>query len=473
MVTFMVFGASGNLANKKTFPALFHLFKRNLVDRSSFYVLGYARSKIPIGEFRESIRESVKPDTESKQVFQDFIDRVSYFSGQYDQSSSYVEFRKHLESVEKKTDSSKALRIFYIALPPSVYVTVSSHIYENLYLPGKSRLVIEKPFGKNYQSAVKLKEEVHKHWKEEEIYRIDHYTAKDMVNNFFTLRFANSSSIDAVLNRHSVQSVEIHMYETGGCEGRIGYYDANGVVRDVVQNHLTQIFCIAAMNEPKSASASDVRAEKVNLLKATRPASLKESMLGQYTTSEDGKIPGYLDLEGVPKDSKATTFAASTLHVDNDRWKGVPFVFVSGKRMKKGEVYIKYYFRLKDSGIFSDVKRRRYLILHVQPEEFVNLTCTINKPMTTDLQPIDAYASLNYNEQFKDLMKEKRDGYEILFEDAIRGDPTKFIRYDEVEYAWKIWDEILDSPKKPIPYPAGSDGPEGLEAYMKRHLGHE
>ncbi|EPY51707.1 glucose-6-phosphate 1-dehydrogenase [Schizosaccharomyces cryophilus OY26] len=456
MVSFIVFGASGHLAHKKTFPALYNLYLRNTVNRQSFYVVGYARNYI-------------QPQGEETKIYDEFIKRVSYFCGQYDQADSFKEFNKYLQGLEKSTDPSKSLRIFYVALPPSAYVSVGNLIHDHAYLPdGKTRIIIEKPFGDNYDSSIKLKEELHKKWKEDEIYRIDHYLAKDMVINIPTLRFANPHSLDALLNNHHIKSVGISMWESGGCEGRVGYYDINGVVRDVLQNHMAQIFTVAAMDEPKSEGPDDVRYEKVKVLKATKPASLKDSILGQYTAGQDK--PGYKDLEGVPKESKATTYVATTLYVDNERWKGVPFVFDSGKSMSKGKVEIRYYLKGKDSGVFSDVNQDHYISFTVQPNQEVTLTAFVNKPMSSERSCVNASLNLNFKEQFAEEMKHKRDAYEILFEDAIKGNPTKFVRYDEVEYAWRIFDEILDSPTQPLTYPAGSNGPKESEQYLKSHL---
>ncbi|EPX70549.1 glucose-6-phosphate 1-dehydrogenase [Schizosaccharomyces octosporus yFS286] len=469
MVSFIVFGASGHLAHQKTFPALFNLFAKNYVERQSFYVIGYARSKLSEPDFRNSLKDYIKPEQEQAKVYDEFINRVTYFTGQYDQEDSFKEFSKYLGNLEKNTDQAKGLRVFYLALPPSAYVSVGNFIHDHVYLPnGKTRMIIEKPFGKDYDSSIQLKKDLHKKWNEDEIYRIDHYLAKDMIINLPTLRFANPHSLDALLNNQHIKSVNISMWESGGCDGRVGYYDINGVVRDVLQNHMAQVFTVAAMDEPKSGSPDDVRYEKVKVLKATSHATLKDTLLGQYVAG-NGK-GGYKDLEGVPKESKATTYVATTLFVDNERWKGVPFVFDSGKSLEQGRVEIRYYLKGKESGIFSDTDQDHYISFSVQPNQEVVLTAFANKPMSSARTCVNAALNLNFKEQFAEEMKQKRDAYEILFEDAIKGDPTKFVRDDEVEYAWRIFDEILDSPNEPLPYAAGSTGPKEAEEYLKSHL---
>jgi glucose-6-phosphate 1-dehydrogenase len=296
-------------------------------------------------EYLRRVKSYIKtPTKEMEEMLGEFVKICSYISGQYDQDDSFVNLRSHIEELEKGQKETN--RIFYMALPPSVFTPVSQHLKKICYpkkgiarvivrfftflLPLTKSLKVEKPFGKDLESSRRLQKALAPDWTEDEIFRIDHYLGKEMVKNLLILRFGNNF-LNASWNRHSIDNVQIIFKEPFGTEGRGGYFDEFGIVRDVMQNHLLQILTILAMERPISFSAEDIRDEKVRVLKATPAIEPKDVIIGQYVKSLDGTKPGYKDDSTVPKDSRCPTFAAMVLHINNERWEGVPFILKAGK----------------------------------------------------------------------------------------------------------------------------------------------
>ena len=306
----VVLGASGYLAYKKTYPALFGLYKKNLLPEKTF-IVGYSRSQLELEEFRKRISSKIHGGK-----LQDFLDLCFYVSGQYDREESFKKLAEFLAKFNPRN------MIFYMALPPSVFRVASHNIREFLYAHGGNNLIIvEKPFGKDLESSIALSIALKEKWNESEIYRIDHYLGKEMVKNLMILRFANVF-FAAVWNCNYISNVQITFKESIGTQGRGGYFDEFGIIRDVIQNHLLQILTIVAMEMPVTKHADDVRAEKVKVLKSIKPLTLDNVILGQYNASLDGKEPGYLDDPTVPKGSITPTFAAVVLYCNNERWDG-------------------------------------------------------------------------------------------------------------------------------------------------------
>lgn len=288
-------------------------------------ILGYARSHIEHDDFINRITSKIKVGKGQEHVMEEFKSCISYVSGAYDKAEAFQKLNAEIEAHENQYGSAtKKNRLFYLALPPSVFGDVAKQLKEQCY--GKSggwnRLVVEKPFGRDLESSNELAAALGKYWDESEIFRIDHYLGKDMVKNLLVLRFANRFFGSALWNRDSIDNVQITFKEEIGTEGRGGYFDEFGIIRDVMQNHLMQVLALVAMEKPATMGGEDIRNEKVRVLKYIPPIQLEDTLLGQYTASADGKMEGYLDDPTVPRGSNTPTFATSVLYIKNERWDG-------------------------------------------------------------------------------------------------------------------------------------------------------
>lgn len=281
-------------------------------------------------EYLKRVKSHIKTPTKEMEEQLDAFSKIcTYVSGQYDEDASFQNLTKHLEECEKGW--KEANRVFYMALPPSVFTTVTDHVKRNCYPKnGLARVIIEKPFGKDLESARELQKAIEPLWKEEEVYRIDHYLGKEMVKNLLVLRFGNAF-LGATWNRNYIDNIQITFKEPFGTEGRGGYFDEFGIIRDVMQNHLLQILTLLTMERPISFSAEDVRDEKVRVLRAMPTIEPKNVIIGQYGKSLDGTKPGYKEDDTVPKESRCPTFCALVAYIKNERWEGVPFIFKAGK----------------------------------------------------------------------------------------------------------------------------------------------
>ncbi|WRT68484.1 glucose-6-phosphate dehydrogenase [Kwoniella shivajii] len=457
----VVLGASGDLAKKKTFPALYALFAQGLLPKD-VHIVGYARTKMDEAEFYKRETEHIEGDEEKIKQFKDIS---SYISGQYDKDEGFQELLKHLEKLEG--DRKTKNRVFYMALPPSVFTTVAKGLKKNVYSKdGINRIIVEKPFGKDLESCREMMADLKSQWSENETYRIDHYLGKEMIKNLLVLRFGNVF-LDAAFNKNFVSNVQIVFKEPFGTEGRGGYFDEFGIIRDVCQNHLLQTLSILAMERPVSFSAEDIRDEKVKVLRSIPAIAQKDVLLGQYVA--EGDKPGYLDDETVPKGSVCPTFAAMTLWVNNPRWEGVPFIMKAGKALNESKVEIRIQFKDALQGIFTDIPRNE-LVMRIQPSEAVYLKMNAKLPgFATRAVPTEL--DLTYKKRFVDTNIPQ--AYEALILDAIKGDHSNFVRDDELDVAWKIFTPILhwidskDAPK-PEPYPYGSRGPKQLDDFTSK-----
>lgn len=471
----VVLGASGDLAKKKTFPALFGLFHQDLLPRD-IHIVGYARTKMDDEKFREhEIQGITKPKDEElaktfDQKVKEFQTISSYVSGQYDQDEGFQKLLKHIEAHETKRQGRGANRIFYLALPPSVFTPVTKHLKRNVYsFNGSNRIIVEKPFGKDLESCRELLNSIKEEWSENETYRIDHYLGKEMVKNLLVLRFGNVF-LDACLNKNYVSNVQITFKEPFGTEGRGGYFDEFGIIRDVCQNHLMQTLSVLTMERPVSFSAEDIRDEKVKVLRCIPPITRQDTLLGQYVAA-NGK-PGYLDDSTVPKGSTCPTFAALTLWVHNPRWEGVPFIMKAGKALNEAKVEIRVQFKDATPGIFTDIMRNE-LVFRIQPDEAVYIKMNAKLP-GFQFSAVPTDLDLTYKSRFTDANIPQ--AYEALILDAIKGDHSNFVRDDELFVAWKIFTPILHwidgrdgVAPKPEPYPYGSRGPRQLEEFVARY----
>jgi glucose-6-phosphate 1-dehydrogenase len=360
---------------------------------------------------------------------------------------------------------TKGNRVYYLALPPSAFPgtirALGAHEVERGAGEKKwGRLVIEKPFGKDLASARELNATVHEHFAEDDVYRIDHYLGKETVQNLLVFRFANAI-FESVWNRQGVERVEILVAETNDAAGRAGYFDGVGTLRDMVQNHLTQLFALAAMEPPVRLDADGIRTEKIKVLRSTRTARRDGVVLGQYEAG--GGKEGYLDHDGVARGSTTETFAAVRLYVDNWRWQGVPFVLRTGKRMPERLTEIAVVFRKPPVALFRNkaatgrtAPTPNVLRIRLQPDEGFRLSFEVKAPgdgfgVTT--QELDF--------RYEDAFGRLPDAYETLLRDVAKGDATLFVHADEAEQAWRLYEPLLDHDGvRPHPYASGSWGPD-------------
>ncbi|KAL1890684.1 Glucose-6-phosphate 1-dehydrogenase [Ceratocystis pirilliformis] len=462
--TIVVLGASGDLAKKKTYPALFGLYRNQFLPKD-IRIVGYARTKMDHDDYIRRIRTYMKtPTPEMEQQLDDFCKLCTYVSGQYDKDESFQNLTRELEVLEKGRPENN--RLFYMALPPSVFTIVSQHLKRCCYPKnGIARVIVEKPFGKDLASSRELQKSLEPDWKEDELFRIDHYLGKEMVKNILILRFGNSF-LGATWNRHHIDSVQITFKEPFGTEGRGGYFDEFGIIRDVMQNHLLQVLTLLAMERPVSFSAEDIRDEKVRVLRSIPAIEPKDVIIGQYGRSLDGSKPSYKEDDTVPKDSRCPTFCALVAYIKNERWDGVPFIMKAGKALNEQKTEIRIQFKDVTSGIFKDIPRNE-LVMRIQPNESVYIKMNSKLPGLS-MQTVVTELDLTYRRRFSDL--KIPEAYESLILDCLKGDHSNFVRDDELDASWRVFTPLLhylDDNKEIIPmeYPYGSRGPALLDDF--------
>ncbi len=472
----VIFGGSGDLTRRKLIPALFRLYKNNLLPKKSI-IIGTARSQMTHEAFREKQAGDLKelhPDA-SEEKLTEFLNSMHYAAGSYDSLDTYAAINEELK--EADAIAGRMLpRIYYLAVPSSLYPVIVPMMDDSGLLDDSKtpvRVILEKPFGYDSASAAELDHVLHNHLKESNIYRIDHYLGKDTVQNILMLRFANLM-FEPVWNNHYIDSVQITVAESLGVGHRAGYYDKAGLLRDMFQNHLLQMLALAAMEPPSSFEASAVREEKVKLVKCIQPFNLKELeksiVRGQYTAGEINgeKVPGYLEEPNIPGDSKTETYACAKFMIDNWRWKGTPFYLRSGKRLSQRLSEISIVFKSVPHSIFTPMQPEdlgpNVLTLTVQPKEGMNLAIQAKQP-----GPKLCMGTLGLNFRYSDLFGgDLPDAYEHLLLDAMCGDQTLFIRSDMIQQSWELFTPVLKAwesdPDIPLhPYPAGSWGPDAAE----------
>ena len=466
----IVLGASGDLARKKIFPALFSLHCRGLLPRGT-KIFGFSRSAYSHDEFREHVTADLTcrytPGESCAEKMNEFLSSCFYAKGDYGNVDDYLELHT---SMEKCGDANRSNRLFYFAIPPSIFTPVAKAIgdsgmvfcEENENTPW-SRVVVEKPFGRDRESSDVLTGKLREVFLENQIYRIDHYLGKEMVQNIQVVRFANQI-LKPIWNGSHIASVHIDWAENIGTDGRGGYFDNYGIIRDVIQNHLLQILALVAMDEPPSLSAEDVRAKKVELLKAIPPLSSEDVVIGQYTAREiDGVArSGYRDDPTVPDDSITPTFAKIAFRIENERWEGVDFTIRAGKGMPRKMSEIRITFKSPESNVFCKANHcppPNELIIRIQPDEGMHLNIVNKIPgksMGLNVKKLD----LSYSSAYEGHVIP--DAYESLLLDVVNGEKSLFIRDDELRAAWDIFTPLLhhleENHIEPIPYPFGTDG---------------
>ncbi|KQK00202.1 glucose-6-phosphate 1-dehydrogenase, cytoplasmic isoform [Brachypodium distachyon] len=464
-LSIVVLGASGDLAKKKTFPALFNLFQQGFLQSGEVHIFGYARSNISDDGLRERIRGYLKGASEEH--LSQFLKLIKYVSGSYDSSEGFELLNKAISwnETSEKNQPGNYRRLFYLALPPSVYPSVCKMIRTYCMAPsshtGWTRVIVEKPFGKDLGSSEELSSQLGELFNEQQLYRIDHYLGKELVQNLLVLRFANRFFLP-LWNRDNIANVQIVFKEDFGTDGRGGYFDQYGIIRDIIQNHLLQVFCLVAMEKPVSLSPEHIRDEKVKVLQSVDSIKHDEVVLGQYD--------GYKDDPTVPNESNTPTFASVVLRVHNERWEGVPFILKAGKALNSKKAEIRVQFKDAPGDIFRCKKQgRNEFVIRLQPSEAMYMKLTVKKPgleMATEQSELD----LSYGLRYQDV--KIPEAYERLILDTIRGDQQHFVRRDELKAAWEIFTPLLhdiDAGKlQALPYQTGSRGPPEADELSKK-----
>jgi glucose-6-phosphate 1-dehydrogenase len=475
--TIVIIGASGDLTSRKLVPALFNLYlNKGLPD--TFLIVGCSRTELSSQAFKDKIQSALKKDHDlNVSDWQSFSALLFYKSIHYDEVSSFISLAEYLKSLNKKFNIP-ANRIFYLAIPPSIYKTVAKMIgqaglaEEGQNGNGWSRIVVEKPFGRDLESATDLNQSLHEDFKESQIFRIDHYLAKETVQNILMFRFANAI-FEPIWNRQYIDHISITAAESVGVEHRAGYYEQSGVLRDMFQNHMMQLLALTAMDPPSLFLAKPVRDEKIRVFRAIRPfslSSLKDSLiLGQYGAGMiDGKeVLGYREESGVNPESVIPTFARIKIFIDNWRWQGVPFYLMSGKRLARKRTQIAIQFKEVPHSMFRNVLGEHitanHLILGIYPDEKITLTFQTKNPGTkVCLRSVTMDFFYHQNSQGQLF-----DAYEKVLIDCILGDQMLFWQQECVELCWSFLTPILkgcedcsDRSKLLQLYEAGSWGPE-------------
>jgi len=440
-ITIVIFGASGDLTDRKLIPALFSLCRKGRIPCPQ-RIVGFAGSPFTTESFRQHLSEGVKQFADfsyTDEEWRDFIDNVYYVSGR----ASDLEGANHLAAALAEIENGPSNRLYYMATPPGVFATYISSLSQAHLLnedEGWRRVVIEKPFGTDLATARELNRQIHEVLKESQVYRIDHYLGKETVQNILVARFANTI-FEPVWNRNYIDHVQITVSETVGLENRAGFYENVGIVRDMFQNHLLQLLTLVAMEPPISFNADAMRNEKVKVLSALRPIT----GLSVASNTARGQYRGYREEPGVSPKSFTPTYAALRLFVDNWRWQDVPFYLRSGKFLKEKYSEIVIQFKSPPHIMFpmasGEVIRPNLLILYLQPDEGIHLRFEAKVPDT-----VAEMRSVNMQFQYKDNFGPTAipEAYERLLLDAIQGDAALFTRADEAELAWTFIDPILD-----------------------------
>lgn len=470
---YVIFGATGDLTMRKLLPALYRRFAEGQVPDDS-KIIGTARSPLDDASYRDRARkalgEHIKADELDEGKVNQFLELVHYVSLNGAESGGNWD---GLKSLLEDGAGKDRVRVFYLATAPDLYGDIARNVDEKGLRTDASRIVLEKPIGTDLETARKVNEGVGKHFPEKSIFRIDHYLGKEAVQNIIALRFANPM-LERMWDSESIEYVQITAAETVGLEGRGGYYDGSGALRDMIQNHLLQVLTVVAMERPSSLEADALRDEKVRVLKSLKPLdrnNLRANVSrGQYVQGTTGgkTVPAYREELPGDTDSQTETFVALKAEVDTPRWRGVPFYLRSGKRMPEKVTEVVVQFRAGEPGLFGEARPGSRLVIRVQPDESVSLPLFVKLPGNGfGLDEVDALSKLG------DPARQRyHDSYEGLMLDAVKGSPALFVRKDETEAAWQWVTPILegwsDASEGPDSYKAGTWGPDSARELLSQ-----
>lgn len=476
----LVFGATGDLAKRKLFPAFYNLFLDGRMP-DQFRIIALGRAENNSDEFRSYVAENLTTFSRNKitsqEVFWQFASHITYLQNDIDDTDSYLAIKQELDAIDT-TSGIRANRLFYLSIAPSYISKISENI-KALNLAGnplQDRIIIEKPFGYDKDSAVTLNNLLSQTFREEQIYRIDHYLGKETVQNILAFRFGNSM-FEPLWNRTFIDSVQITVAEEVGVEERGGFYEGTGALKDMIQNHLMQILTMVAMEAPTSLQADGIRNRKADVLKAIRRITPEEvnhyTVRGQYAhgTIKGKPVLGYVQERGVARESLTETFVAMKFYIDNWRWQGIPFYMRTGKRMHEKQSSIIIQFRPVPHATFSFGKEGMMpnrLIINIQPQMDIRLQFMTKKPgLSLSLKPAEMVFD------YFSCSTETPEAYETLILDALLGDATLFMRSDQVEEAWDVvttvqqaWEN--NSTQELHNYEAGSWGPAAADELLAR-----
>jgi glucose-6-phosphate 1-dehydrogenase len=459
---FVIFGGTGDLSRRKLLPALCRLDERG--ELGDCHVIGVSRDPRPDEALRRIALDALAAAGRPAEAAARFAERVHSQALREGTAEDYAALAARIKEIELKHGLAEN-RVFYLALPPeTVPATAAALGAAGLNRStGFARLVVEKPFGSDLASATHLNELLHEHFEESQIYRIDHYLGKETVQNLLVFRFANVI-FESLWNRERVRAVEITVAEELGVGTRAGYYDKSGALRDMVQNHITQLLTLVGMEVPGAFDADAIRYEKIKVLRAISAIDLGDVVRARYSPGVIGgeRVPGYLEEKGIEQTSDTETFVAMRLSIDTWRWQGVPFYIRSGKRMKQRFTQIAVHFHDAPVSLFKSVGTRLdsadVLVITVQPDEGFSLhfdVKTPGEPFTIQRVPLEF--------RYKQLFDDMPEAYETLLLDVWHGDQTLFVHADEVQESWRIYQPLLDEPPPLTTYPAGTFGPKEAE----------
>jgi glucose-6-phosphate 1-dehydrogenase len=479
----VIFGATGDLTHRKLIPALYNLAADGNLP-PSISVIGFARREKSDDQFRSELETAARKFSRQKindELWTNFASGIFYHRSEFTDLAGYESLAKRLDELDAQR-GTRGNRLFYLSAGPDQFPIILENLRKsglNKEKPGSwSRVIVEKPFGTDLETAIELNTMVDGSFHEKDTFRIDHFLGKETAQNIMVLRFANAI-FEQVWNARYVHHVQITASEPLGVEGRAGYYDKSGAMRDMVQNHLLQLLCLTAMEPPTDLTADAIRDEKVKVLRSLRKIAgedvAKFTVRAQYAAgSINGKeVVGYLDEENIPKDSQTETYVALEANVDNWRWAGVPFFVRVGKRLPKGATEIALHFKSVPPVLFRQTEQvidDNVLVIRIQPDEGVSLRMSAKLPGSSlRIEPVKM--DFHYGTSFG---KATPEAYERLLLDAMAGDATLFARRDEVEEAWKFVDAIRDAWDSGIggpvvSYESGTWGPDEADALVKRH----
>jgi glucose-6-phosphate 1-dehydrogenase len=477
----VIFGATGDLTHRKLVPALYNLAADGNLP-PSVSVVGFARRDKSDGVFRKELEEAARKHSRQQindELWTNFASGIFYHRSEFNNPEGYASLAKRLEELDRER-GTRSNRLFYLAAAPDQFAVILENLRNSglnqSHNGGWSRIIVEKPFGTDLPSAIELNSMVEGSFPERDTYRIDHYLGKETAQNIMVLRFANAL-FETMWNARHIHHVQITASEPLGVEGRGGYYDKSGALRDMVQNHLLQLLCLTAMEPPADLSADSIRDEKVKVLRSLRPITKEDRKIrvvrAQYGAGaiNGNRVPAYRDEPNIPPESVTETYVALQANIDNWRWAGVPFFIRVGKRLPKPGTEIAIQFRSVPPVLFKntgEVLDDNVLVIRIQPDEGVSLRMCAKKPgSSVRIEPVKM--DFHYGTSFG---KASPEAYERLLLDAMSGDATLFARRDEVEEAWKFVDEIRadwDGNEEDLRfYSAGSWGPSEADALLER-----